>query len=227
MDFHPNEEILYPFPETIIIQKRISALETANSVYSRGAVDRRLVIWVDASVEPIPRTRKANRNVVSAVGYLDPVTKIWTELVAINTIPYGAAYPLQAEMIAICEAFRIACELSDHIDRLMIFSDCQSVLTGIRKQSRFECLSDLVMLKTLFRHANELYDLGVIAELHWVPAHSGVEGNEKVDRVARRVRKHVASYLKKWKLSRVFRNVAVNPASKEWFLEVMHRAHLR
>jgi hypothetical protein len=80
-------------------------------------------------------------------------------------------------MIAIHEAFRVACGLVNDFDRLLIFTDCQSILEGIRSKSTFSFLSNPDLIPSLFTYANMLYDLGITAELRWIPVYSSVEGN--------------------------------------------------
>ena len=122
------------------------------------------------------------------IPYLDFSSKDWTELVTLNTLPYGTAFALEAEMIAVHKAFCKACELTNDFDCLLIFTDCQAILEGIRANSTFSILSRPDWIANLLAYANMLYDLGITAELRWVPAHSSVEGNERVDELAKRCR---------------------------------------
>ena len=87
--------------------------------------------------------KKANRLAAAAVRYLDFSSKDWKELVTLINLPFGTRFALEAEMIAIHEAFSKACELTDNFDRLIIFTDCQSILEGLIKESKFSYLSTL------------------------------------------------------------------------------------
>jgi ribonuclease HI len=181
-------ESSYPFPEYIIIQDRSEAIDHGCRVFEEGIIERRLVVWVDGSVEKYPRTKKADRLAVGAIRYLDFSSKTWKELVTFSILKYGTAFSLEAEIMAIHEAFRLACELRDKFDHLLIFSDCQSFLQGLQLQSKYACLSNRKLMPSLLTYANTLYDEGIIAELHWVPARS-VKGNTEVDKLAKESRR--------------------------------------
>jgi hypothetical protein len=72
-------------------------------------MERYLVMWVDASVTKFPPVKKASRLSAAAVAYLDFSYKNWRESVTFNTLQYGRSFTLEAEFVAIREAFRIAC----------------------------------------------------------------------------------------------------------------------
>lgn len=221
MGIQSNLESLYPFPDDIVIQDRLSAIQYGRDIFEQGIIERCLVVWVDASVEKFPRVRKANRLAVAAVRYLDFSSKSWTELVTLNTLPYGTTFALEAEMIAIHEAFRVACGLMNDFDRLLIFTDCQSILQGIRSKSTFSFLSKPDWITSLFTYANLLYDLGITAELRWIPAHSSVEGNERVDELAKRFRRSAQSILAKEQPDLILHHVSITPSSAELLRQVL------
>lgn len=69
-----------------------------------------------------------------------------------------------------------------------IYTDCQSVLEallagGAHARSRHESIMRINAL--IFRLGMQ----GIQVEMHWVPGHSGVEGNDKADQVAKEVRR--------------------------------------
>ncbi len=69
----------------------------------------------------------------------------------------------------------------------VICSDSYSALTSIlsgKSESRQDIL--LKVLQSLYR----IWQLRIIAELLWVPAHVGVEGNEEVDKIVKQALKH-------------------------------------
>ena len=187
-------ESLYPFPNEVIIERRAPAIDFARHAFSRGRIDRCFVIWVDGSVQPrLPRKREVIS--ASAVGWLDSSSSAWIESVTLSGLEHSTACVMQAELTAIREAFRIAYDRVDEFDRLTIFSDSQPVLKGLRDQSTFSFLPGKGVMDDVLWYANRLYDLGLNVELRWVPGHSHVKGNERVDKLARRSRKLAVEFL--------------------------------
>jgi hypothetical protein len=68
-------------------------------------------------------------------------------------------------------------------------SNFQNVLEGIRAGSRLPFLKKTEIFDNFLKFANGMYDLGITMELRWVPSHSGVEGNERVDELVKRFRR--------------------------------------
>jgi ribonuclease HI len=221
MDTRSNLESLYPYPDNIFIQDRLLAIQYGHYIFEQGMIERCLVLWVDGSVERFPRVKEAKRLTAAAVRYLDFSSKNWVELVTLNTLPYGSKFALEAEIIAIREAFRKACELNNDFDRLLIFTDCQSILQGIQSKSTFSFLSDRDLITSLFMYANMLYNVGITVELRWVPAHSSVEGNERVDELAKRFRRAARSILAKEQPELILRYVTISPSSEELLRQVL------
>jgi ribonuclease HI len=216
MDSQSNLQSLYPFPDDIVIQDKLSAIQYGHGIFEQGIIERCLVVWVDASAGYFPRVRKTNRIAASAIRYLGFSSKSWTKLVTLNTLPYGIAFAAEAEMIATHEAFRVACGLSNDFDRLLIFTDCQSILQGIIiSKSKFSFLSKPDWITGLFRYANLLYDDGITAELRWVPAHSSVESNERVDKPAGRFRRYARSILAEAQPDLILNHISLTPSSVE------------
>jgi ribonuclease HI len=189
MDNGNTPEVLYPFPDEIVIKDREHAIRYARHIFDQGIIERCLVMWVDASVTKFPPVKNANRLSAAVVSYLDSLSKNWKEFVTFNTLQYGTSFASEAELIAIQEAFCIACGLTDDFDRLLIFSDCQSILEGIRTKSTFAFLPNKDVVNNVFMYANSLFNLGITVELRWTPAHSSIEGNERVDKLAKQCRR--------------------------------------
>ncbi|KAF2434071.1 hypothetical protein EJ08DRAFT_694096 [Tothia fuscella] len=216
-------ESLYPYPDNIIIQDRLSAIHYGNSIFEQGIIERRLVLWVDGSIQSFPRLKKAERLIAAAVRYLDPSTKDWVELVTFNTLPYRSRFSMEAEMIAIHEAFRKACEIMDGFDSILIFTDCQSILEGIKSKSAFSYLSNPDWIPSLFTYANMLYEVGITVELRWVPAHSSVEGNERADELAKRLRRTVGIIIADNLPGLILSHVTITPSSEEILRDFLFR----
>lgn len=219
MDPRDTPESLYPFPDHIFIEERPVATQYSHAIFERGIIDRCLVIWVDASVDASadarPPTRRANRISASAVRYLDLSSQDWMEFVTLNTLQYGTKFSFEAEFIAVHEAFRIACKLTDDFDRLVILSDCQQVLRGIRSGWGYTSLSNRDLHSGLLSYANLLYDLGITVELRWVPAHSSIEGNEQVDQLAMRARRTTEHNLAREQPGLVLKNITLGSTSMD------------
>ncbi|KAF2666173.1 hypothetical protein BT63DRAFT_458536 [Microthyrium microscopicum] len=210
-------ESLYPFPEGIITHKRSIAMQIANDIYNEGIIERRLVIWVDGSAPGSPAA--ADRLVTSAVTYLDWSSKTWTELITLNTLKCGARYSEEAEMIAIQEAFRVACNKSEDFDHLIILSDCLGLLEGLKRRETFTYFSRPELRNSLVKYANILYDLGIIVELRWVPAHEGIEGNERADTLATVLRRSVQSMMIEHWPGLTLQDVTITPCSAHSMLQ--------
>ena len=143
------------------------------------------MVWVDGSAQPA-LIKKPNILTAAAAAYRDFSSKEWKDSITVKITPRGIRMrpSLEAEFLAIQEAFRIACELSDNFDTLLIFSDCQSILQCLRTRKPFRSLRMKDIANNTFMYANELYNLGIIVELRWVPGHALIEGNERVDKLA-------------------------------------------
>jgi hypothetical protein len=116
-------------------------------------------------LSPFPPVKKANRLSAAMVAYVDSSSKNWREFVTFNTLQYGAPFALRAEFVDIQEAFRTACSLTDDFDRLLIFSNCRSILEGIRAKSKFIYFCNKDVVNNTIMYANLLHDLGITVEL--------------------------------------------------------------
>jgi ribonuclease HI len=208
---------LYPFPDSIIILDRPAALSYAKTLSaqekektlssqettrpsqepsppSQVHAPRTFTIWTDGSA-PHPRP---NALIASATRYLSPTTTLFTESVTLNTLPAGAHVSLEAEFLAVCHAFRIAGKWQEGIDRLVVLSDCMSVLEAFEcgTKERFRWVTQQGYVDELFETANRMFDEGISVELRWVPGHAGVEGNERVDKLARLIRRSAGTILR-------------------------------
>jgi hypothetical protein len=166
-------------------------------------------------VQPHPPTKGVNKLCASAVIYLDPSSKRWKESVTFNTLPYRSQIAAEAEYIAIHKTFLVAYNMTDDFDRLIILSDCMPVLLNLRSGSRLPFLRKMEMLESFLAFANCRYDQGIVVELRWVPAHSRVEGNERVDELVKRLRKSAQSLLAQESPLPILSNVTITIGSLE------------
>ncbi|KAF2874825.1 hypothetical protein BDV95DRAFT_603617 [Massariosphaeria phaeospora] len=201
---------LYPFPAAIQIQDRVSAHQYSSAVYAQGAIDRCLVMWADASIDPSGLS-------ASAVRYLGPSSQRWKESVTLNSLQYGSSGSYEGEFIAILEAFRLAHELAlaGAFDRLVIFSDCQSVLKALAKNKGFPVMSSPALVYDMYCYAYALYGAGIEVELRWVPGHAGVGGNVRADKLAQRVRRLAQEIMADEAPGLVVKNVVTTTSSRE------------
>ena len=179
----------FPFPDEIAIRDRESAMLYARHMVEQGAGHRCLVMWVDASVTRFPLIKEAHRLSTAAVSYLDFSSRTWRDFITFKVLSYGTSFAFEAEFLAIHEAFYRASRLTEDFDQLFIFSDCQAILKGLKTKSKFTSLSSKDVLNNTLKHANSMYDLGITVKLQWVPAHSNLEGNERVNELAKRYRR--------------------------------------
>ncbi|KAH3982864.1 hypothetical protein HBI56_147390 [Parastagonospora nodorum] len=125
MNAHNAHEALYPFSDNIVIQDKPSSIYYGRAASEQGIIERCLVICIDTSVHAFPPTKKASRLSALTIRLLHSSSKRWGEMITFNTVPHGSRFAIEAEFVAIHEAFRVACGLTEEYDRLIIFSDCQ------------------------------------------------------------------------------------------------------
>jgi hypothetical protein len=115
----------YPFLDDIIIQGKTYLILASSE---QGIIERCLMIWVDASVHAFSPTKKANRLTVSPIRFLHPSLKLLQEIVTFSSPLYGQRFAMEAKIIVIHEAFRIACGLTDKYDYIFWLSTFPSGL---------------------------------------------------------------------------------------------------
>jgi ribonuclease HI len=175
--------------DIVITPKQIALTEVANEV-DLGAEQDRSVYWTDGS-------RLKDSCCGIGVAYRSS-TETWAEL---SWSVRGSIKTHVLEIYAIAKALEIARERCRNVEAeqrpssVCIYSDCSGALeyflqigqtlAGLR---RLPCGEELVGPGILA--AEELSALKIAVELRYVPGHTGILGNVKADRAARRGAKH-------------------------------------
>ena len=84
----------------------------------------------------------------------------------------------RAELQAIREATNILIEGNTTNSNIIILSDCRAALQSLQSDARDE------VVEIIFRNLGQLQTNNTLA-LQWIPAHCGLFGNEKADRLAK------------------------------------------
>jgi ribonuclease HI len=85
-------------------------------------------------------------------------------------------------MMGIRQALTMAVRAGKWVRRVFIFTDNQA---SIQSMQRPKHQSGQYILQHNITLLDTLRKSGVSVELHWIPAHIGVPGNEKVDQLAK------------------------------------------
>lgn len=187
-DREPEHETNH-FQGTTFHHPRLDALHFAfqeQNFQPRAASRYRLVLWADGSGE---QTRAAE-----AVSWRDPEDpETWK--IRGRCLPWMQD-SLVTELCAIAHGFEVAVEqITSHQNRsqthvrydVLVFSDCLSAIqrVGENRGSHTLRLADVNPVNRIFMSSAQLRQLGARVELHWVPGHVGVLGNELSDLAAR------------------------------------------
>lgn len=120
-----------------------------------------------------------NRKVGAAV--VAP-TQSFTLRLFLGPSPFYTVY--SADLVGILGALQLALArpVSVNCQRVIIFTDNQAAIRALddpQRQSVQIIIMDIVQTVELLRSKN------IQIELHWVPAHSGLNGNERADKAAK------------------------------------------
>lgn len=88
-----------------------------------------------------------------------------------------------AEVTGLVLASELAIRKGNSVRHVSIFTDNQSAIDTIRNPGQ---QSGQYIVKRALERMRILYNKGVLIDIHWIPAHVGVAGNEKVDILAKR-----------------------------------------
>ncbi|KAH6703201.1 ribonuclease H-like domain-containing protein [Leptodontidium sp. MPI-SDFR-AT-0119] len=180
------------FEGVIIIHPREIALTEAALEGLNLTEHSKAVYWADGS---------RLKNGSCGIGVVYSATKSsWTEL---SYRVRGSANANVLEVYAISKALEIAwkeardmeieqrpsdvCIYSDSQNALHYFQGFQHSLNGIKRLPDGERLVGPSIMAT-----HELVALGIVVELRYVPGHSGIEGNSRADRAARKGTRYAA-----------------------------------
>jgi ribonuclease HI len=89
-----------------------------------------------------------------------------------------------AELAGIAGALLIAQRRGYDHTKVHIYTDNQAAIRAVRNPQR---QSGQYFLEMIMGFLQKLQEMGIAVELHWIPAHKGVEGNEAADTAAKEV----------------------------------------
>lgn len=107
-------------------------------------------------------------------------TMDWMKAAYIGTENQSNVYA--AELTGIMLATELAIRKGNSLKRVSIFTDNQSATQTMQNPRE---RSGQYIVKRAFQRLRILYAKGITINIHWIPAHKGVPGNEKVDRLAK------------------------------------------
>lgn len=181
--------------DVIIAQSRDDAIVAARKNTCRQGpecTEKELFFYVDGSSFYKRGKRNARKCSGAAVVFQADDGQDWQERVFPLPSKSDAS---TAEMAAISEGMAVALSQTlirpAGVRKVVIFSDSQEALSRVNqlRQHTFsqEWLCDELnsVLRKLITRSQYFGRLGISVELRWVPAHSGVEGNERADAAAR------------------------------------------
>ncbi|CAF9912780.1 MAG: hypothetical protein ALECFALPRED_008304 [Alectoria fallacina] len=191
---YPSEQdILYQgvtcFRGQITIRPHLEAMEYAlDENKGRRKIPGRMTFWVDGSLSPrrVSGTAAVYRANPRAVG------SEWI-IRAYTVLEFDRLGTIHTEALAIMHALRIALVIAIRNDGtnakasdVVIFSASISALHRIEDFTHEGQCWGRPLLGRIVTLANELRNVDVKVQLHWVPAHRGIPGNYLADVLAKR-----------------------------------------
>ncbi|KAI4608364.1 hypothetical protein J4E83_009168 [Alternaria metachromatica] len=172
----------YTYATSIHIKSKAQATDFARTI-STQPPDRTLVLWINSSVSGGLR----NEPCAVAIGYNSPVTSVWTAQVTVAH--YTNAN--EAILLSIGEALRVAASptITEHIDRVLVFSDVQRILKSMRMGHPFGLVRDRWLVDDIPRLTKQLAEKSVEVEFHWLPPLSRIEPQQRVRGASQRFKK--------------------------------------
>ena len=208
----PIEDILpTTFPGVVVIDPPLQALEQAKMPLVRG------VWWVD-------RSKIDDGRVGAAAVSLDPTSAKWQILKnAIGTNQEVFDAELWGVNLALNEALKNRASRNRlNNSKLTIFVDSQNAIRRIAEQSD---LAGQSIARVVHEKAQKLTSENVEVWIRWVPAHSGVEGNERADKAAKEAAKTGKVSFRYSSLTYIKQSIliAADSKRKKWVEEALRR----
>ncbi|KAI4679363.1 uncharacterized protein J4E84_008393 [Alternaria hordeiaustralica] len=172
----------YTYATSIHIKSKAQATAFARTT-STQPPDRTLVLWINSTVSGDLR----NEPCAVAIGYNSPTTSAWTAQVTVAH--YTNAN--EAILLSIGEALRVAASptITEHIDRVLVFSDVQRVLKSMRMGHPFGLVRDRWLVDDIPDLTKQLAEKSVEVEFHWLPPLSKIEPHQRVRGASQRFKK--------------------------------------
>ncbi|KAI4908717.1 hypothetical protein J4E90_008451 [Alternaria incomplexa] len=178
----PRRDDNYTYATSIHIKSKAQATAFARTSYTQPP-KRTLAIWINSTVSGDLR----NEPCAIAVGYNSPTTADWTAQVTIAH--YTSAN--EAILLSIGEALRVATspKITEHVDRVLIFSDVQRVLKSMRQGHPFGLVRDRWLVDDIPHLTKQLAEKSVEVEFHWLPPLSRIEPHQRMRQASQRFKK--------------------------------------
>jgi len=178
----PRRDDNYTYATSIHIKSKAQATAFARTSYTQPP-KRTLAIWINSTVSGDLR----NEPCAIAVGYNSPTTADWTAQVTIAH--YTSAN--EAILLSIGEALRVATspKITEHVDRVLIFSDVQRVLKSMRQGHPFGLVRDRWLVDDIPHLTKQLAEKSVEVEFHWLPPLHRIEPHQRMRHASQRFKK--------------------------------------
>ncbi|KAI4638308.1 hypothetical protein J4E93_010309 [Alternaria ventricosa] len=172
----------YIYATSIHIKSKAQATAFARTIHIQPP-NRTLVIWINSSVSGDLR----NEPCAISIGYNSPTTSAWTAQVTIAH--YTNAN--EAILLSIGEALRVAASptITEHIDRVLVFSDVQRVLKSMRMGHPFGLVRDRWLVDDIPRLTKQLAEKSVEVEFHWYPPTPTIGPQQCIRQTSQRFKK--------------------------------------
>ncbi|KAI1001721.1 hypothetical protein K3495_g6475 [Podosphaera aphanis] len=158
--YHPARTIIKGSPEL--------AIQNHNEIIQHQANDH-LIIYTDGS--------GINGHVAAAAWC---ATTNWMNLAYIGTEDQSNVYA--AEVMGLVLTSELAIRKGNSVHHVPIFTNNQSAIDTIWNPGQ---QSGQYIIKRALERMRILHSKGILIDIHWIPALAGVEGNEKVDLLAK------------------------------------------